>query len=103
MRAAAKRSQVNGEAGGGPAACGACGEPEERLTAKALRRMQYRTNIRVRNIGTGKGFPQSTTDGMIWWTRTGRRFVTHGGGPAPRPTLTDRQLGRGASESSRRC
>ena len=33
------------------------------------------------SIGTGKVLPKSTTDGMICWARTAKRFVTNSRGP----------------------
>src|SRR5271156_465544 len=48
-------------------------------------------------------FSFGRTRGAVYsgWTRSATRFVTIGGGPDPGLTLTDRQLGRGESGSSR--
>src|SRR5260370_27029638 len=85
----------------GTGTCVVYGALSELLTAKPLRLMQDWTNIRVRNIGTRNRLPESTSDGMIWRTRTTGRFVANCGGPDPRLTLDDRKRVRGVSESSR--
>jgi hypothetical protein len=79
---------------------GVYGELVGRLTAKALRLMQYWRNIRLRNFGTGNRLPESTSDWMIYCTRTARSSS-----PTAAVPIRDLRLpigsGREASESSR--